>query len=297
MEYLGTEKPINKIQPIVSVCIATYNHSRYIAECLDSVLMQETNFPFEIIVGEDDSSDGTREICKQYAEKHPDKIRLFLREGKDKIFINGNKTGRYNNIKNLDAARGKYIALCEGDDFWIDKNKIMKQVAILDKEKDIALVHSDVRGLKGDEYIEEVTYKRWNKLKPRATFYDALSKPIAFTCTVMFRNLNGGDILKDSNQVISGDWVMWVNILRNGDALYMSEKLALYRIGVGIASKVNFKNFEIFNFNYLKELLFQKNLNFKNQILVLFFLVKNHINKNTLSLLVRIKNLLLNRKT
>ena len=132
MEYLDTDKPVNKMQPVVSVCITTYNHAGFIAECLDSVLMQETDFPFEIIVGEDESTDGTREICIQYAEKYPDKIRLFLRSEKDKIYINGNKSGRYNYLENLKAAKGKYIATCDGDDFWTDPLKLQKQVHFLE---------------------------------------------------------------------------------------------------------------------------------------------------------------------
>lgn len=120
MEYLGTEKEINQILPIVSVCVQTYQHEAYIKECLDSILAQKTSFPFEIILGEDDSEDQTRKICKEYAEKNPDRIRLFLRNKKDKIFINGVKTGRFNFLENLKSCRGKYIAMCDGDDYWTD---------------------------------------------------------------------------------------------------------------------------------------------------------------------------------
>jgi glycosyltransferase involved in cell wall biosynthesis len=297
MEYLGSDKPINKIQPLVSVCIPTYNHAAYIAECLDSVLMQETDFPFEIIIGEDDSTDGTREICKTYAEKYPNKIRLFLRDDKDKIIINGLKTGRSNNIKNFDAARGKYIALCEGDDYWIDNNKLMKQVRILDENKDIALVHSEVIGKKDNAYIDELPYKRWNKLKPRLTFYDALLKPIAFTCTAMFRNINGGAILKNSEQVLSGDWVLWLNILMSGDALFLNEKLAVYRIGVGISTKVNYRDFQGNNFNYLKTLLVKNNITLINKGLVLMFLISSSLKIRFVPLLKKVKNSLLKRNT
>lgn len=289
MEYLGSDKPINKIQPLVSVCIPTYNHAAYIAECLDSVLMQETDFPFEIIIGEDDSTDGTREICKTYAEKYPNKIRLFLRDDKDKIIINGLKTGRSNNIKNFDAARGKYIALCEGDDYWIDNNKLMKQVRILDENKDIALVHSEVIGKKDNEYIDELPYKRWNKLKPRLTFYDALLKPIAFTCTAMFRNINGGAILKNSEHVLSGDWVLWLNILMSGDALFLNEKLAVYRIGVGISQKINFKEITGYKIKYIQTLLYSKEISLANKWWLGQYLILNVKLPNVIKFLQRLK--------
>lgn len=125
-------------QPLVSVCIQTYQHLNYIKQCLDGVIMQQTTFPFEIILGEDASDDGTRKICKEFADKHSDKIRLFLRSRKDVIYVNGNATGRYNLIENLKASKGKYIAFCEGDDYWIDPLKLQKQVDFLEANDDFS---------------------------------------------------------------------------------------------------------------------------------------------------------------
>ena len=118
--------------PLVSICVQTYQHAPYIAECLEGLLKQKTTFPYEIILGEDESNDGTRDICKAYAKKYPEIIRLFLRRREDVIYINGNATGRYNFIQNLRTARGKYIALCEGDDYWTDPLKLQKQVIFLE---------------------------------------------------------------------------------------------------------------------------------------------------------------------
>lgn len=125
---------MNKENPLVSVCVQTYQHVNYIKECLDGILMQQTTFPFEIILGEDESTDGTRDICIEYANKYPEKIKLFLRHRKDVIYIDGNPTGRYNVMENLKTAKGKYIALCEGDDYWIDPLKLQKQVDFLEKD-------------------------------------------------------------------------------------------------------------------------------------------------------------------
>jgi len=120
---------------VVSVRIMTYNHAPYIAQAIESVLMQRTDFPYEILIGEDDSSDGTREICKQYAARYPDRIRLFLRSEKDKIYINGRKTGKVNGRKTQAACRGKYVAVLEGDDFWIDSEKLQKQYDFMEKHQ------------------------------------------------------------------------------------------------------------------------------------------------------------------
>jgi glycosyltransferase involved in cell wall biosynthesis len=124
--------------PKVSVCITTYNHEKYIAEALESALMQETDFPVEIIVGEDDSSDGTREICKRYKERFPERIRLFLNSREDVIYIEGLATGRANMINLLAKARGECIAMLEGDDYWTESQKLALQVDVLDSRSDLS---------------------------------------------------------------------------------------------------------------------------------------------------------------
>jgi glycosyltransferase involved in cell wall biosynthesis len=118
--------------PFISVCVITYNHKEFISRCLDSILEQQTRFEFEILIGEDASSDGTREICIEYAKKYPDKIRLFLHSRQNNICIDGEATGRFNFTYSLFSSRGKYIALCDGDDFWTDPLKLQKQVDFLE---------------------------------------------------------------------------------------------------------------------------------------------------------------------
>jgi len=126
--------------PVVSVCIQTYQHRHFIAKCLDSVLNQKTNFPFEIILGEDDSTDGTREICEEYAKKHPSIIRVFLRSRADKIYVDNLMTGRFNFIQNLQQARGRYIALVDGDDFLCDDLKLQKQFDMMEANPQVISV-------------------------------------------------------------------------------------------------------------------------------------------------------------
>ncbi len=110
--------------PLVSICLLTYNHQRWIHEAIDSILRQETDFPCELIIAEDCSTDRTREIVLSYAEKYP--IRLILQE-KNK--------GAMRNLKDLmDAPAGKYVAYIEGDDSWIDPLKLKKQSCLLEKK-------------------------------------------------------------------------------------------------------------------------------------------------------------------
>jgi glycosyltransferase involved in cell wall biosynthesis len=131
-EFMGTSKPVNQIVPLVSVAVTTYQHATYIKECLDSILMQKTSFPFEIIIGDDGSTDGTGEICIQYAEKYPDKIRLFIRDRNISHYELEDRSIRFNGIFTRMSARGKYTAICEGDDYWVDLNKLSKQVVFMD---------------------------------------------------------------------------------------------------------------------------------------------------------------------
>ncbi|MDP3443756.1 MAG: glycosyltransferase, partial [Ignavibacteria bacterium] len=114
--------------PLVSVCVMTYQHAKYIYQCIESILMQKTNFNYEIIIGEDESTDGTREICQHYVKKHPAIIKLFLRSRKDVIYIDNCPTGRYNFVKTIQAAKGTYIAYVDGDDYWTNEHKLQKQV-------------------------------------------------------------------------------------------------------------------------------------------------------------------------
>ena len=110
---------------MVSVIVVTCNQKQYIRQALDSILMQETTFPYEILIGDDASTDGTSEIVEEYAQRHPSLIRAFIRE---------KNLGPTKNVYDLLAqARGKYIANCEGDDYWINCKKLQLQVDFLEK--------------------------------------------------------------------------------------------------------------------------------------------------------------------
>lgn len=109
----------------------TYQHSRFIGQAIDGALRQKTDFPTEILVGEDDSTDGTRQICEDYAKRHPQQVQVFLRRRSDVVFIDGLPRGSYNFRQTVRAARGEFVALCEGDDYWTDPEKLQRQVDYL----------------------------------------------------------------------------------------------------------------------------------------------------------------------
>lgn len=125
--------------PFVSVIVVTYNHEAYIAQNIEGILAQRSEFPFELIIGEDKSTDGTLEICLSYQKKYPDIIRLITWQ--ENLGIGPNY------LRCLGRARGEYIAFCEGDDYWIDPDKLTKQVALMEKYPDTSLCGARTRVL------------------------------------------------------------------------------------------------------------------------------------------------------
>lgn len=126
------------IEPLVSVCLVTYNQESFIRKVLEGAVSQKTTFPFEIVIGEDCSSDNTRAICQEFEDKYPELIRLLPQE-------KGNLGLNLNMIRTYRQCKGKYIAYLEGDDYWITQDKLQKQVDILESKDDVVLVHTNCK--------------------------------------------------------------------------------------------------------------------------------------------------------
>ena len=192
-------------KPLVSVCIQTYQHVDFISECLDSILKQQTNFPFEILLGEDESTDGTKLICEDYANKFPEKIRFFSHKRENNILINGNPSGRFNMLYNLLSSNGKFIAICEGDDYWTDPLKLQKQVDFLEANTEYGICFHRANLKKEDtfklhevpdfntngvyEYIDLL--KNYNFITTASVVF---RKPENFSIPDWFKNLPFGDL-------------------------------------------------------------------------------------------------------
>lgn len=121
-------------KPLVSVCCTAYNHEKYIAQAIDGFIMQETNFPFEIIINDDCSLDSTKNIIVEYLEKYPKLIRLISNDC--------NQYSVYSHqpmLNTFNAANGKYIALCEGDDYWTSSDKLQRQIDYLESNPECSM--------------------------------------------------------------------------------------------------------------------------------------------------------------
>lgn len=124
------------MEPLVSICCLSYNHAAFISGCLDGFLTQETTFGIEILIHDDASTDGTDKIIKEYAEKYPNKIFPLFEEKNQ--YSNGFK-GKMDITFNYSRARGKYIATCEGDDYWTDPYKLQRQVEFLESHPEYSV--------------------------------------------------------------------------------------------------------------------------------------------------------------
>jgi len=220
-------------QPLVTVRTSTYNHGPYIRECIEGVLAQKTDFPFELIIGEDFSTDGTREIVFEYAKKYPDIIRV--------ITADYNVGAKANGRRCIQVARGKYMAICEGDDYWHDPDKLQRQVDILEADPEVSLVATDADALfvKNGRRIVSVT-KRTGQLDGLDSITDMTAALIKrqinlFACSVCMRSdyyvqLRNKNSYEFSSRFKMGDVQTWWEMSRMGRIVIIPESMATYRV-------------------------------------------------------------------
>jgi glycosyltransferase involved in cell wall biosynthesis len=221
---------MHKQKPIVSICVQTYNQKDYIKECLDGILMQKTTFPFEIILGEDESNDGTRDVCIEYAKKHPESINLYLRSRKDVININGNPTGRYNFMENLKTAKGKYIAICEGDDYWTDPLKLQKQVDFLESHSDYVLCFHPCKVLKEKGSSYKLVNQNFKGIDYEYTVKNLLSFWNIPTASLMLKRDAAFEFPEWLTDVASADIALVMLYFQKGKFKLLKDYMSVYRI-------------------------------------------------------------------
>lgn len=212
---------------MVSVVVTTYNHEMYIERCLEAILAQQTKFPFDIIIGEDDSTDNTREICKRYATKYPEKIDLHLRSRADVIYINGNPSGRFNFMSNLKAAKQKYLALCEGDDYWTDPQKLQKQVDFMESNPDYGICFHNVNlYMQPEKSLQKDTITL--SVPETTTIADLAKMNYIHTPSVLL--CNDFKLPEWYTMVSLGDWVLYMCTIGQRKIKKLDDVMAVYRI-------------------------------------------------------------------
>ncbi|MBI1240983.1 MAG: glycosyltransferase [Nostoc sp. RI_552] len=212
---------MNLSNPVLSICCITYNHENFIRQALDGFLMQQTNFPIEIIIHDDASTDNTANIIREYQGKHPHLIKTILQ--RENQYSQGKKVFPIT----FKEAQGKYIALCEGDDYWTDPLKLQKQVDFLEANPDFAICFHQVKiweeGELKDDYITRVPSEV-------STIVDLAKGNYIHTPSCVFRN-NISKILgaNFSNSPL-GDYYIHMMNAQYGKIFCINEVMAVYRV-------------------------------------------------------------------
>ncbi len=206
-----------KNSPVVSVCIVTYQHEKFIRDTINSALMQKTNFEFEIVIGEDCSKDNTRKICEEYAEEYTKKINLLPSEKNWGMIPNF--------IRTLENCKGKYVALCEGDDYWTDPFKLQKQVDFLEKNIKFGGIanNSNVLFDNGKLYPFGIRKSRTLKMK------EIVRCRQFATGSLLFRN--NLKIPTAFSKLIACDTPLFILIQSNAPIYYENKITSVYRRG------------------------------------------------------------------
>lgn len=234
---LTEQKAQNNDDTMVTVVCITYHHEKFIAEALDSFLMQKTNFKFKIFVGEDCGSDGTANIVREYAQKYPEEVIPFIREK--------NMGAQRNLIDLCQRATSPYIAFCEGDDYWIDKEKLQKQVDYMEKHPELRVCYHKVEILAPEDWYQNDFYlpnKKNKRVVPNGQAGYQLPKGhidaehiIRFnpaqTSSLFFRWNYDLDIPDWYYEGIIGDVPLILMQMGNGYAGFIPEIMSIYRRG------------------------------------------------------------------
>ena len=206
-------------QPLVSVAMVTYNHQSYIAQAIEGVLAQHTTFSVELIVTDDHSTDGTAMIINDLAKQHKSLIKPVLREQ--------NVGSMANFVDTLKRCKGKYVAICDGDDYWTDPDKLQKQVAFMEGNPDYAICAHPTELQEGEvkrSYPNEYLAKDGELL-----ISDLAAGNLFYTSSVLYRNGLFEQFPEWINRSPVGDYVLHMLNARKGKLKYLPDTMSVYR--------------------------------------------------------------------
>lgn len=222
-EIIASWKDKEKI--VVSVVCATFNHELYIEDAITGFLMQETDFAFEVIIHDDASTDKTADIVREYQSKYPTIIKPIY-QAENQYSKGGFRPTPYA----TKFSKGEYIAICEGDDFWIDNLKIQKQVMIFIKNKKISLLHTNAFDL----FVIENKYLVSNSPAKNNSTLSLFKRNRIRTLTTMFKKSDYVNFyLTNGNEAknwLLGDWPIWIYLSTIGEIYLLNDITSVYRV-------------------------------------------------------------------
>lgn len=251
------------INPIISICVTTYNLEKYISIALDSFLNQKTEFSYEIVICDDKSEDNTIDIINSYIKKYPTMIRLFEAEKNLGMLPNF--------IKSLNVAKGKYIAVCDGDDYWIDEYKLQKQVSFLEKNHEFSACYANsfvINQETGEKNVAKLHV--WDEANSdELLFHDDFRKdnvPLSpgHISAFVFRN-----VMQNNYPIwfyeVDGvtDFPLYMMLSKFGKAKFINEQMSVYRIHPKSTSTVEYEHFRFLKgrinmYNHVNQFLDKK---------------------------------------
>ncbi len=220
-------------KPLVSICCLSYNHEKYIAQALESFLMQKTNFPFEILVHDDASPDKSQSIIKEYESKYPHIIKPIYQSENQKSRLKYGMNPHFN----FPRAKGKFIAMCEGDDYWIDPLKLQKQVDFLENNPNCNLCVTNGKIYHQDSNTYSfftVPKKQINRDNKVSLKYIFSKRGVVFpTASYLFRKNIIDEVFFDIlNRSNIGDRVIQLRAIYNGDICSLNDITCIYRVNL-----------------------------------------------------------------
>jgi glycosyltransferase involved in cell wall biosynthesis len=228
-----TESGSTKISDVLSVSVhmITYNHALFIEQAIESILQQKTNVSFELVIGEDCSTDETRRIILGYRDKYPKIIKVVM---SDK-----NVGMKKNLLRTTEACQGKYIAFCEGDNYWSCQNKLQKQFEYLENHSECGMVSADcnIYYENSKKFAKDFNYNNGFREELNFSLERVLwgNFPI-WTCTVMVRSdlykriTTSDSYLYNNEQILQGDLQAWAELATVSTVTYVPETFSTYRV-------------------------------------------------------------------
>ena len=218
---------MNNGVPLVTIRCLVYNHAPYLRQCLDGFVKQKTNFRFEALIHDDASTDGSANIIREYAERYPQIIKPIYAEKNRFSQFDGSLFRILN-----EQTKGKYVAYCEGDDYWISEDKLQKQVDFLESHPDFVGASSNAK-LVSEDGTTLIGYFPGDIRTNSISLQDLLKKNYIQTCTVMYRwKLRNTDEYERlvPPELLPGDWMIALLHARYGRIYYSAEPVAAYRL-------------------------------------------------------------------
>lgn len=216
--------------PLLSIVCITYNHERFIRDCLEGFVMQKTDFPFEILINDDASTDKTADIIREYEAKYPDLFRC--------VYQTENQWGKKSVWTDIlfPMVQGKYVALCEGDDYWTDPLKLQKQVDFLDVHSDFSVCFHPVTVHFDDNSEPDKIFPNEKErfYKTELTLTDLLDHNFIQTNSVVYRwRFHHDPLALMPNDILPGDWFLHLLHAQTGKIAFLPDVMAVYRRNQG----------------------------------------------------------------